>query len=50
MLNLTLLFLETIPSNGELPNLIYKLTKYEIDTAHKDKQDKIYPADFEVSF
>lgn len=32
----------------EQPTMIYKFKKHELDHAHKDKQDKIYPPDFEV--
>ena len=38
-------------TNSDLgPNLVYTLTKYELDDAHKDKQHKIYPSEFEVIF
>lgn len=37
-----------ITDDGCNPYLEYVLTKNEIDNAHKDKQNKLYPPDFKV--
>lgn len=38
----------TPPSSDGEQNLVYRLSKCEIDDAHKDKTHKIYPPSFEV--
>uniref|UniRef100_A0A1L8DKY8 Phosphatidylinositol 3,4,5-trisphosphate 3-phosphatase and dual-specificity protein phosphatase PTEN n=1 Tax=Nyssomyia neivai TaxID=330878 RepID=A0A1L8DKY8_9DIPT len=37
-----------IPAEGDSSKLVFRLTKFELDDAHKDKQNKIFPPDFEV--
>lgn len=38
----------TPPASDGEQNLVYRLSKCEIDDAHKDKAHKIYPPNFEV--
>ncbi|GAB0097333.1 Pten [Sergentomyia squamirostris] len=37
-----------IPAEGDSSKLVYRIKKFDLDDAHKDKQHKIFPPDFEV--
>ncbi|XP_059618412.1 phosphatidylinositol 3,4,5-trisphosphate 3-phosphatase and dual-specificity protein phosphatase PTEN isoform X1 [Phlebotomus argentipes] len=37
-----------IPAEGDSSKLVFRLTKFELDDAHKDKQHKTFSPDFEV--